>query len=200
MIGRLKGTIAEESIDGTLVLDVRGVGYEVRVPLGTAGRLTGDDEEVTLFVHTHVTAESLALYGFASLDDRAAFRALLGVNKVGPKLAIAIMGAVDAHQLADAVAREDRAALSGIPGVGKKTVERIFLDLQGKLLTMPGTLPAKGPKRPSTPAPTGVAGVVVGALMQMGYKRGEAEGALDGLETEGKEAQDLLREALRALG
>ena len=193
MIGRLKGNVVERGLDGSLVLDVAGVGYEVFVPRG--GQINDD---LTLYVHTHVASEALALYGFMTLDDRAAFRALLGVSKIGPKLALAIMSAVTASELANALARGDRAALSKIPGVGKKTVERIFLDLKDKLIVGPGMRPVAGPRKPKSAAPTGALATAVGALVQMGYKRPEAERAVDGLDHD-RSVEEILREALAAL-
>src|SRR5690349_9870494 len=133
MIGRVRGVVAERGEDGSCVIDVGGVGYEIFVPLGTLGRLPLPPAEVTLHVHTHVREDALVLYGFASLDDRAAFRTLLGVAGIGPKMAIAILSALDASELAAAVQSGDTARLRGIPGVGKKTTERLVLELKDKL-------------------------------------------------------------------
>ena len=203
MIGRLRGKIVEESADGTILLDVAGVGYEVSVPLGAVGRIA-DREDATLYVHTHAREDALTLFGFDTADDKAAFRALLTVNSIGPKLAMAILSHLSAAELAEVVAREDKAALKGISGVGRKTVERIMLDLQGKLLvaaTSSGTRRAPAPV--ATPgAPSGNAVAVVGALVQMGYKRADAERAV-GVVTEGdteeRPTEAILRDALGAL-
>jgi Holliday junction DNA helicase RuvA len=198
MIGRLEGTVVEVPHDGTIVLDVAGVGYEVFVPLGTLTTLRGG-EALTVHVHTHAREDSLMLFGFATLEDKTAFRMLLGVSNVGPKLALAILGVLDAHRLAHAVAHEDRAALKGIPGVGKKTIERILLDLKDRLIVRSGAgAPVANVTRPST-APSGPLAGVVLALVQMGYKRAEAERAIEGLDPE----EDLalsLRKALANLG
>ena len=208
MIGRLSGALVERAIDGTCILDVGGVGYEVTVPLGTLGKLPADGERTTLFIHTHVREDALMLYGFASLDDRAAFRTLLGVSSVGPKVSLAILSSLDARALGTAIALGDRNAFKGISGVGKKIVERLLLELKDKLLVSPssaGTLSAPAPTnaRPPTRASSDAFGVVAGALVQMGYKPAEAERAVARLaeheESAGKPAEVLLREALGLL-
>ena len=201
MIGWIKGRIVDGDSDGTIIIDVQGVGYELFVPLGTIGTLEkSEDDQVTLHVHTHVREDALALYGFGSLDDRRAFRALLSVSSIGPKLALSVLGRLDARALSRAVATEDRAALKGISGVGKKTVERILLDLKDKLLITPraGASAKVVPIR----ATSGSEGddALVGALVTMGYKRGEAERAVFAIEErEGKSAENLMREALAGL-
>ena len=146
MIGRLTGKVVAQEADGSIVLDVGGVGYEVAAPLGTLGRVRADDAgRVTLWVHTHVREDALALFGFADEAERSAFRALLGVSNVGPKIAVAVLGALPA---AGARAR-DRAAGSRRahvdPGVGKKIAERLLLELRDKLPIVPVVGPAIGP-------------------------------------------------------
>jgi len=193
--------IAEQGLDGSIVVDVGGVGYELFVPLGTVGRVQNGGGPVTFHVHTHVREDALILYGFASSEDRMAFRALIGVNGVGPKLAVAILGALRAEELALAVAREDKAAFKGIPGVGRKTVERLLLDLKDKLAFV-GAAPSGPRSAPRPAAPPGAAEQVIGALVQMGYKRAEAERAVESLEDDAASApvEQLLRLALAALG
>ncbi|MBX3250008.1 MAG: Holliday junction branch migration protein RuvA [Myxococcales bacterium] len=199
MIGRLTGTVGDHGVDGSVILDVKGVGYEVHVPIGALGRLA-EGAEITLHVHTHVREDALQLFGFDSVEGKQAFRALLGVSNVGPRLALAILGALDPHALAQAIASQDRVAFKGIPGVGKKTVERILLDLHGKLV-IHGSVPVAKPIARPAPAslPTGPAAEVVMLLVNMGYKRPEAERAVEPLELEGKTLQELLREALANL-
>src|SRR5262245_11654783 len=134
MIGRLRGPIVEDSADGTLIVDVGGVGYEVMAPLGAAGRLPQDASgAVTLFVHTHVREDALLLYGFATEHERATFRALIAVSNVGPKIALSILGSVSASELGALIARGESKRLVAIPGVGKKTAERLILELRDKL-------------------------------------------------------------------
>lgn len=199
MIGRLFGNVVDDSPDGAVVLDVAGVGYEVHVPLGLLGRI--GRESVVLHVHTHVREDAFMLYGFATTDDRAAFRTLLSVSGVGPKLALAILSALDSNDLALAIERGDKNAFKGISGVGKKTVEHLLLDLKGKL--HPGATPStrSAPARPVSRAPN--ADVVVALLCNMGFRRPEAEAAVASL---GEDAvaehpvDQLLREALARLG
>jgi Holliday junction DNA helicase RuvA len=200
LIGRLAGKIVEDAADGTLVLDVRGVGYEVLAPLGTVGRATPDGEgTVTLFVHTHVREDALLLYGFASRDERAAFKQLIGVSNIGPKIGLSILGALSVAELAAAIARGETPKLTGVPGVGKKTAERIVLELKDKLIAHAPLL-ASAPA--SAPAPRGAkADLVQSALTRMGYRPAEAERAVAtlGARVDAEPLADLVREALAAL-
>jgi len=201
VIGRLSGTIEHREPDGSVIVDVHGVGYEVFLPSGTVGRLGSEPTEtVTLQIHTHVREDAMTLFGFATSEDRAAFRALLKVSSIGPKLALAIVGVMNANELREAVERQDKTAFKGISGVGKRTVERILLDLQGKL-DFAGS-GKTGVRLRAVPGPADSAGdTVVGALVQMGYKRSEAEAAVGsamGASSE-ENVEGLLRAALSAL-
>lgn len=201
MIGRLRGTIEPTGADGSAVVDVEGVGYEVFLPLGAAGRAGAEPgEPVLLHVHTHVREDTITLFGFATREDRAAFRALLKVSSIGPKLALSILGAMDAVALRDAIARQDKTAFKGINGVGRKTVERILVDLQDKL-EFAGPHETGVRLRAVPRAASSAGDTVVGALVQMGYKRSEAEAAV-GSAAAGSSDDDvegLLRAALTAL-
>jgi Holliday junction DNA helicase RuvA len=201
VIGRITGTIAHHEADGSVIVDVQGVGYEVFLPAGTAGRVQGEPGQPASFhIHTHVREDALVLFGFATAEDRAAFRALLKVSSIGPKLALAIVGVMNASELQDAIARQDKNAFKGISGVGKKTVERILVDLRDKLdFASSGKTGVRLRAVPSASASTG--DTVVGALINMGYKRGEAEAAV-GTVMEGSDdanVEGLLRAALSAL-
>lgn len=201
MIGRLSGVLAEPSDDGAVIVDVGGVGYEVHVPLGSLGRLPRSPEVAVLHVHTHVREDALTLYGFASQADRDAFRTLLGVSSIGPKSALSIMSVLDAERLAMAVTRSDKTAFKGIPGVGKKTVERLMIDLKDKLVAVAATAGTGPAPAPAAPPPTGPLATVAAALVQMGYKPAEADRAVAQITTqaEGKPVEALLREALAVL-
>ena len=201
MIGRLTGAIEHREGDGSVIVDVNGVGYEVFLPLGAAGRAGSEPGQVvSLHIHTHVREDAMTLFGFATSDDRTAFRALLKVSSIGPKLALAIIGVMNAAELQDAVSRQDKAAFKGISGVGKRTVERILLDLEGKLdFAASGKT---GVRLRAVPSPTGsTSDAVVGALVQMGYKQSEAEAAVGGAsDSSGDDnVEGLLRAALSAL-
>jgi Holliday junction DNA helicase RuvA len=202
MIGRLHGVVVERGLDGVVVLDVAGVGYEISVPLGALGRLPVPPEAVTLHVHTHVREDAIALYGFATLEDRAAFRTLLGVSSIGPKLALAVLSHLEAPALAEAIAREDAARFKGIPGIGKKIADRIVLELRDKLgfLGAGASAPASLAPLPS-PAQSGPLGQVAALLVSMGFKPVEADRAVAAVAkgAEGKGVDLLLREALASL-
>ncbi len=205
MIGRLTGRVVAHEEDGSLVVDVGGVGYEVTAPLGTVGRLGADGGgQVCLFVHTHVREDTLSLFGFATERDRAAFRALIGVSNVGPRTAVAVLSALPADDLARAIAKNELGRLTAISGIGKKTAERLMLELRGKLPV--GGAPATPDPAGTTDGPAKAAGakvdVLLGALTGLGYRQQEAERAVKGLGeehvAEGAIA-DLVKEALHLL-
>ena len=199
MIGRLIGKVVENEADGTLVVDVGGVGYELTAPLGTLGRAGEDgDGNVTLHVHTHVREDALELFAFASRTERTAFRTLISISKVGPKLAMSVLSAVSVQELVQLIATKQTGRLTKIPGVGKKTAERMILELEGKLAVEPGA-----PGRPSSTAaasvPASQSDVVQDALVRMGFKPAEAERAVSQLPDLGKPIGELVREALAVL-
>jgi Holliday junction DNA helicase RuvA len=194
VIARLEGVLLEKSPDG-VVLDVHGVGYDVRVPLSTFFELPDEGKTVRLRVHTHVREDALSLYGFLSELERALFRLLLATSGVGPKLALAILSGMPVPKLVAALRAGDLAALTGIPGVGKKTAERIALELREKTL---GLAVETAPER--APAPDAAA-AAESALANLGYARPHAERAVRrALETlpEGASLEALIKEALRA--
>jgi Holliday junction DNA helicase RuvA len=195
----LTGVIAVEGADETFVLDVKGVGYELVGPLGTVGRARGlsPGDEVTFHVHTHVREDALLLFAFATLEDKAAFRTLISVSNVGPKMALALLSAMPADELANVVAAKDLAKLVSIPGIGKKTAERLLLELKDKLappLKRPPTAPREG-ARPLGPSN---AELLASALTRLGYRAAEAERVIAQLGTrvESEPVQSLVREAL----
>jgi len=200
MIGRLTGKVVAQDADGFVVLDVGGVGYEVAAPLGTLGRVRADDEgRVTLWVHTHVREDTLALYAFSDERERMAFRALLGVSNVGPKIAVAVLGALPAAELARAIARQDLTAFKGVPGVGRKIAERLLLELRDKLPEGEATVATEPPK-PGRVAQSGDE-QLRGALTGMGFRPVEADRAIAamGPRLQSGSLEELLREALALL-
>jgi Holliday junction DNA helicase RuvA len=204
VIGRLTGAVLSQEADGGIVLGVGGVGYELAVPLGTLGRARTDESgHVTLWVHTHVREDALALYGFSDEHERATFRALIGVSNVGPKIAVAVLSALPAAELARAVTTRNLGALTAVSGIGKKIAERLLLELRDKL-------PAPAAGAPSTASgshPIAAHKAATGderlraALTGMGFKPAEAERAIQtlGARVESAPFEELLREALGQL-
>ncbi len=204
MIGRLTGRVVGQEADGSVVIDVGGVGYELAAPLGTLGRARADEGgRVTLWVHTHVREDALALFGFADEGERTAFRALIGVSNVGPKIAVAVLGALPAADLARAIARRDLSALTSVSGIGKKIAERLLLELRDKLPLAPavGATPSAGP----VAARNGSEGDerLRSALTGMGFRPAEADRAIASIGERAHGAavplEELLREALSLL-
>jgi Holliday junction DNA helicase RuvA len=203
LIGQLTGVVATDESDGTFVLEVGGVGYELVAPLGTLGRAkahAGSGDRLTFYVHTHVREDALLLYAFATVDDKATFRKLISVSNVGPKIALALLAAMPADDLARAVGGKDLARLVAVPGVGKKTAERIVLELKDKLAPAPGRPAPRsdatgGAARPSNSE------LLLGALTRLGYRPVEAEQAIAQLSgrIEDEPMQALVREALALL-
>jgi Holliday junction DNA helicase RuvA len=197
VIGRLSGKIVADDPGGTLVLDVHGVGYELLAPVGTVGRAQTHGESLVLFVHTHVREDALDLFGFASELERRVFRLLIEVPNVGPRTALNVLSALPTAELADAVHAGDVARLCRVPGIGKKTAERLVLELKEKLPKLTERA------RPAEPARErrDDAQRLLGALTNMGYRAAEAERAVKSLGSRvGKEpVADLLRDALAHL-
>jgi Holliday junction DNA helicase RuvA len=180
VIGRLTGRVVHEEPDA-IVLDVQGVGYEVTVPLGTTSRAPRTDAGlVTLFVHTHVREDALALFGFSSETDRIAFRTLIGIPNVGPKTAVTVLSVLPAEELARAVTSGDVGRLTSIPGVGKKTAERLVLELKDKLASKVNVVGGPAALAART-KPSGQSEVLHDALVRMGYRPSEAERAVSAL-------------------
>ena len=195
MIAHLQGEILRKSPQ-EVVVDVAGVGYRVLIPVSTFYKLGPEGDSVRLLVHTHVREDALSLFGFASRGEQALFERLIGVAGVGPKLAVNILSGIEAGELAEALRASDVARLTRIPGVGKKTAERLVVDLKDK---MPPLSAAPGPGE-GAPA-GGVKEDLASTLVNLGYSRGEAEkGAERALREDGSgRFEDLLRRALSAL-
>jgi Holliday junction DNA helicase RuvA len=188
MIGRLTGILVEKNPPQVL-LDVQGVAYEVDVPMSTFFNLPALHEQVALHTHLVVREDAHLLFGFGSVEERAAFRQLLKISGVGPKLALAVLSGLSLADLADAVARKETGRLIKIPGVGKKTAERLLLELQGKL---EGVAPAaKG-------AAASASGDVLNALLALGYSEREADWAAKQLPPEVGVSEGI-RQALKLL-
>jgi Holliday junction DNA helicase RuvA len=194
MIGYLHGTLRQLEATRALVV-AGGVGYEVHISLTTYYKLEGRSA-VELEIYTHVREDMLALYGFATPEEKIAFEKLISISGIGPTVAQKILSGIDVADLADAVARDDVRKLSSIPGVGKKTAERICLELRDKLVLPEGTRAA-----PSTTR-QGIDEDVHSALVNLGYTPASADAALDAARKQiGAEGEfsTLLKAALRQL-
>jgi Holliday junction DNA helicase RuvA len=200
VIGRLSGTLLEHS-PGEILLDVGGVGYALQIPLSTFYALTDRAQAtVTLHVHTHVREDALSLYGFATREERTMFTRLIAISGIGPRVALAILSGIGVEELAEAVMNGDRARLQRIPGIGRKTAERLLLELGDRL---------KPPKRyaaAAVGATTTAGGKVrtdaVSALVNLGYPEDVAARAVSTAESSlgpDPSLEDLLRSALGGL-
>ena len=175
MIGQLRGRILEKR-PNRIVVDVNGVGYDVSVPLSTFYGLGEPGSEIALRIHTHVREDALALYGFATALEQDLFERLIGVSGIGPKLALAVLSGIEPLELVRAIERGDLARLTAIPGVGKKTSERIVLELKDRLPRAQAVAVAIGGGEPEAPA---LRDDLLSALMNLGYHRPLAEKAVD---------------------
>ncbi len=201
MIGRLTGTVTRRA-EGRILLDVGGVGFELDVPLSTLATLPGEGAVTTLEVLTVFRSESLSLYGFRETLEKTVFETLLDVSGVGPKLGLAVLSTMSVSELVRAVRDESTTALVKVPGIGKKTAERLLLELRDRLDGLPVTLEDAAPVPVETPRRSAVEDDAIAALVHLGYKGGEAERAVVDA-NEGSAAPDLgelVREALRRLG
>jgi holliday junction DNA helicase RuvA len=174
MIGHLRGQLVDKRPNQVLV-DVNGVGYIVSIPLSTFYALGGLREEVTLLVHTHLREDSIALYGFLTAREKHFFELLISASGVGPALALKILSGMSVEELLPAIRAGDLVRLTRIPGVGRKTAERIVVELRDKLAAME----PPQPERVSAAGRTQLESDVVSALLNLGYDRRAAEKALE---------------------
>jgi holliday junction DNA helicase RuvA len=193
MIGRLTGRLAAKAPD-QLLLDVGGVGYVVHIPLSTFYELPEAESPASLWIHTHVREDALSLYGFLTERERALFLLLLGVTGIGPRVALTVLSGIPPAELVDALRAQDVRRLVAVPGVGKKTAERMVLELAEKVARLPGEAPVRAPA-------AAAADDVISALVNLGYRKADAERAVDATARAGgpKEFGEFLKEALRRL-
>ncbi len=196
MIAQLEGKLIEKS-PSSVVITAGGVGYQVSVPLTTFDKLPATGEQVSLFTYLHVREDILQLYGFSSREERATFEKMISVSGVGPRLALAILGGLSVEQLIAAVETSQTAYLNRIPGVGKKTAERIVLELKGKLgemvalaeISVPGAFEPEGRE-------------AVAALVSLGFSKTQAEKAVFKVleaESDKLDITELVRRALAGM-
>lgn len=194
MIERLTGTVAAKTSEG-VVIDVGGVGFFLEVSAVTFRDIPPVGEQATVFVHLHVREEALQLYGFSTEEERELFRLFLGVSKIGPRLALAALSCRRAPDLKRALALGDVALFSSVPGIGKKTAERLVLELREKVGEV--GLGGAGAGRPGAGVPTeeGSLALARAALIELGYSALEADRLLAALDP-ARPVEDLIREAL----
>ncbi|MEJ2081171.1 MAG: Holliday junction branch migration protein RuvA [Acidobacteriota bacterium] len=173
MIAQLKGILAHKSAD-RLIIDVHGVGYEVTIPFSTYYELGAEGQEVVLKTYTHVREDTLSLFGFRTLKEKRVFLQLIQISGIGPRLAVTILSGLPIDDLLAAVAARDIHRLSSIPGVGKKTAERIALELADKVKDL---LPGEAPEQQAL-AVDALGLDVVSALVNLGYQRSKAEASV----------------------
>jgi Holliday junction DNA helicase RuvA len=198
MIGQLRGVLAAKR-PNQIVVDVGGVGYEVEIPLSTFYGLADLRGDVSLLIYTHVREDQITLFGFLSTREKHFFELLLSVSGVGPSVALKVLSGLSTDELVPAVQKGDLAQLTRIPGVGKKTAERIVLELRDKM----AALIAGESDRAARHEPAGKGGIegdVISALVNLGYERRGVEKAVEGvLKSSGGSFETLLKAALRAL-
>ena len=194
MIARLTGVVAEKGADHA-ILDVSGVGYRVQLSAVSLAALPAAGERATLRTYTHVREDALQLFGFASEEEESVFQELISVKNVGPRAAQNILSGIEARDLARAVADGDVARLTKVPGIGKKTAERLVVELREKLVSLARAA------APRAAAASGPFEQVEQALLGLGFKPAQAEAAVQALQgrAEGKAVDELLREALQLL-
>ncbi|MBI4445440.1 MAG: Holliday junction branch migration protein RuvA [Acidobacteria bacterium] len=196
MISHLKGLLAQKAAD-RVVIDVHGVGYEVFIPFSTYYELGGIGETVSLHIYTHVREDALCLYGFISPREKSLFTRLIQISGIGPKLGVTILSGLPVEEVVAAIRDGDLGRLSTVPGVGKKTAERIILELKEKILTLFPEV-----RGPEAVIPAGSAQAdVVSALVNLGYARPAAEKSVSQAVREGgaERFEDLLKKALKKL-
>jgi holliday junction DNA helicase RuvA len=198
MIAFLRGRILEKQ-PNRVIVDVNGVGYDVVIPLSTYYDVGDEGSEVALRVHTHVREDALQLYGFITDFERQVFERLIGISGIGPKLALAVLSGVDPRDLVIAVQRGDVARLTAIPGIGKKTAERIVLELRDRLAQL--VMPQAAAVGTTTVECERLRADLLSALQNLGYHRPQADKAVDVILTTVPEPtfEQALKSALREL-
>ena len=196
MIASLTGKLRRKATD-YLIVDVAGVGYQVSLPLSTYCRLPNDGEEVTLYIHTHVREDSLALFGFLTVAEKELFLLLLGISGIGPKLALAVLSGFSVPDIVRAINTSDDSRLCSVPGIGKKTAARIVLELKDriKLLAPPASFQEQDSES------SGDMEDAISALVNLGYKKQFVDEAIGKIRSNrpSLSLEDLIREGLSVL-
>lgn len=199
MIGRIKGVLIEKS-PPDICVDVQGIGYELQVPMNTFYRLPDIDHPVNLYTHFVVREDAQLLYGFYEARERELFRAVIKINGVGPKLGLAILSGIEASDFVRVVHNNDVAALTKVPGIGKKTAERLVIEMRDKLKDWPEAHEGHAAVAGGGFAAGSVATEeAVSALLALGYKPKDAEKAIKAVAGDGLSSQDMIRQALKLM-
>lgn len=192
MISRLKGILLEKH-PPSMVIDVQGVGYEVEAPMSTFYHLPALNTEVSVLTHLSIREDAHILYGFISEAERQLFRLLTRVNGIGPKLALSILSTMELSTFTHCIRHRDIAHLIRIPGVGKKTAERLVIEISDHLPHLPSTITQSPPR----PVITSAADDAISALIALGYKPQEAKQWVNAIAEEGASSETLIRRALQ---
>ena len=195
MIGWLSGQVVDRHNPGKLVVDVNGVGYDVETSLPTFFQVEAQHGAIGLHIHTIVREDALLLYGFLDKEERALFRALIKVNGVGPKMAIAILSSISPEEFIQCIQQQNTAVLTKLPGIGKKTAERLVVEMKDSLLQFGPTL--RQQDRPSITLRE--QDEAIKALESLGYKPQEALKAINKIDDGNKTCEQLIRQALQIL-
>ena len=196
MIGRLTGTLAEKH-PPFLLVDVHGVGYEVQAPLSTISALPALGEQVSLHTHLAIREDGHSLYGFASARDRELFRALIRISGVGPKLALTLLSGMSVDEFIQCLRHQDPARLTRIPGVGRKTAERLVIEMEDRVKTLVDGSPAPATAGTGAPPAEDAGGEAISALVALGYKQAEATRLVEKTGEPGLPSEELIRRALQ---
>ncbi len=198
MIGRLKGTLAEKQ-PPALLLDVQGVGYELEAPMSTFYSLPVLGESVQLYTHLVVKDDGHALYGFLTRLERSLFRSLIRVNGVGPKLGLTLLSGMPVDDLIRCIQQQDDVALTRMPGVGKKTAQRLVIDLKDRVgdLAQPTVAPTDGAAPLDAGMSDGATGDAISALVALGYRPAEASKLVSRIDSTGLPSEEIIRLALQ---
>ena len=196
MIGRLTGIIIEKQ-PPELVLDVNGVGYEVSAPMSTFVNLPSLNEKVSLYTHLVVREDAQLLYGFATTRERLLFRSLLKVNGVGAKLALTILSGSDVDSFARSVQEGDAASLTRLPGVGKKTADRLIIEMRDRLKEVGSAMGLDEQIMTNMPSSSGARKEALEALIALGYKAAEADRMIRSFDAQDMTTEQIIRQALQ---
>ncbi|WP_455374683.1 Holliday junction branch migration protein RuvA [Kaarinaea lacus] len=200
MIGRLKGILLEKKAPSMLI-DINGVGYEVDAPMSTFYELPKVGDEVVIYTHLVVREDAHHLYGFIKESDRALFRSLIKVSGVGAKLALALLSGISSHDFIKTIRSNDIATLTRIPGVGKKTAERLVIEMRDRIKELVPESDAASIASASAndAAPPDEIKDAVSALIALGFKPPEASRMVSGIDTKGLPSEEIIRQALQSV-